>query len=61
MVCKRDSPTFMSEFESQWVPHSYRCVPHLSIQFLYRIILELMRASKEKISSIEKLHSKYKH
>ena len=30
MVSKLDEQSFMSEFESQWVPHSYDLVLHLN-------------------------------
>ena len=30
MVSRLDLQTFVSEFESDWVPHSYGLVPHLS-------------------------------
>ena len=43
MVSKLDYQTFLNEFVSHWVPHSYGFVPHLS-KILWQLLWQVQQA-----------------
>ena len=52
MLSKLDMQIFMSEFKPHWVLHSYGIVPHLSKKQSELLILIILYALSQMVSSI---------
>ena len=54
MVSKLDEQTFMSEFESHWVPHSYGLMQHLSKKLSKLLLMAMVALGGVMVSKWDK-------